>query len=96
MKKQTITLTLGNTEFKFKVDIVKYNAFLNSGAGKNKVQAVQNFITGCCEGDAKKMELRNLFNNKPGSDTAILEQILSEFAPDVEVLVKKSETEPAE
>lgn len=96
MKKQTITLTIGNAEFTFKVDIIKYNNFLNSGSGKNKVQAVQNFLIGCCDGDDKKAELRTKFNNEPGTPTAVLESILEEFAPDVVVVVKKSETEPSE
>jgi hypothetical protein len=96
MKKQNITLKVGNTEFIFKVDIIKYNNFLNSSSGKNKIQAVQNFLVGCCDGDDKKAELRNLFNNNPGAPTALLESILEEFAPDVAVVVKKSETEPSE
>jgi len=97
MKKQTIVLTVGGSDFKFRPDIIKYNNFLNqSSNSKNKVQAIQNFLIQCCEGDDDKEKLRHLFGNKPGTDHAILEQILNEYQEDVAVVVKKSETEPEE
>ncbi len=94
MKKQNITLAVAGTEFVFKLDIIKYNAFLNSSSGKNKVQAVNNFLVSCCA-DKQKEDLKNLFNNEPGAATSILEVILEDFAPDVSVVIKKSKTEPS-
>lgn len=94
MKKQTIELAVAGIDVVFKVDIIKYNAFLNSGAGKNKVQAVNNFLISCCEENQKEF-LREQFGNEPGTPTALLEVILEEYAPDVSVIVKKSKTEPS-
>lgn len=94
MKKQSLTLGLGphETPVTFHLDVIKYNNFLNSGAGKNKVQAVRNFLVTCCD-DKDKPKLNEIMAQEPGAQNSILEGLLNEYAPDVAVVVKKSETE---
>ncbi|MEY8240011.1 MAG: putative phage tail assembly chaperone [Cycloclasticus sp.] len=97
MKKQRIVLVLGamQQDVEFNLDIIKYNNFLNAGAGKNKTQAVNNFLVNCCETEHKPI-LQELLANEPGAANSILEVLLEEFAPDVAVVVKKSTTEQSD
>ena len=46
-------------------------------------------MVGCCEGDKKKDELRNQFNNNPSSPTALLEAILEEWKTDSHIEFNK-------
>ena len=94
MKKQTIVMIIKGQEVEFNVDIIKYNNFLNSGAGKNKPQAINNFLVGCCS-EKNKETLSKIMADEPGAAMELLEAIITEFAPDVGVVVKKSKTEPS-
>ena len=93
MKKTSIEMAIGHPAQSviFDVDIIKYNNFLNSGAGKNKTQAVNNFLVTCCK-DKHKPVLQKVMVAEPGAAHSILEVLLNEYAPDVACEVKKSTT----
>jgi len=91
MNSQQITLEVAGADIEFNVDDIKYNAFLNASAGKNKAQSVRNFLVNCTDADSEhRKELVKVLDSNSGAGFSILEPLLETFAPDLVVTVKNS------
>ena len=87
MKKQ-ITLTVGTVELNFTVAPEDYNQLLNELMPSNKVAPNHNFAMRTVDAGSKD-ELKKLFENNPGAAVQIGGALATEFAPALEITVKK-------
>ena len=86
--KQTITLTIGSKDFTFNVSTNDYNGYINDIMPNNKVAPAQNLVMRTVD-ESNKKELRELVDKSPGAVLQIAGLLQQEFAPALEISVKK-------
>lgn len=87
--KQTITLTIGATDFAFNVTVQDHSAYVDSVArGESVTAASHNFVMRTIN-DKQKTEFKELLTNSPGAELQIAGSIKGEFSPTLEIQVKK-------
>lgn len=87
--KKTIVLTIGSAEFKFNVAVQDHSDFIDATArGGSITAASHNFAmrTICTE---QKEELKKLLEQSPGAELQIAGALKLEYAPVLEIAVKK-------
>lgn len=87
MAEKNITLTIGGTEYPFRVTTTEYNAYINDITPDNKVSPSKNFIRRCLV-EKKQMEtIVDLCDQGLGIEIA--GKLIEEFHPKLEIEVKK-------
>ncbi|MCL1050388.1 putative phage tail assembly chaperone [Shewanella abyssi] len=87
--KQTITLTVGNTEFKFNVTVNDHSDYIDTiSRGGSMTAASHNFVLRVID-KPQKDELKKILAESPGAEVQIAGTLKGEFAPVLEIAVKK-------
>ncbi|GGI82080.1 hypothetical protein GCM10007978_19840 [Shewanella hanedai] len=87
--KKTITLTIGSTEFNFNLTVNDHSDFVDSvSRGGSICSASHNFAMRSID-KAQKEELKKLLENSPGAEVQVAGALKGEFAPALEIAVKK-------
>ncbi|PZW49702.1 putative phage tail assembly chaperone [Pseudomonas sp. URMO17WK12:I2] len=89
---RTIDLEIGETEFSFNLTAQDVTKYFNAMTPTNKVAPAHNLLTGTVKADQKDA-LRPLLAN-PLMVMQLAGVLLEDYAPDVEVTVKKRSTTP--
>lgn len=87
MKKQ-IVLLIGTASLGFTMTTDDYNGYLNEIMPDNKVAPAHNLIMRAVDAESKE-ELRGILDNSPGASMQIAGLLTQEFAPAIEISVKK-------
>lgn len=86
--KKTIILTVAGTDFSFDVTTNDYNGYMNEIMPANKVAPAHNLLIRTV--DAKqKDDLKKLLEDSPGATLQMVNMINEEFAPALQITVKK-------
>ncbi|KTF14834.1 putative phage tail assembly chaperone [Pseudoalteromonas sp. H105] len=83
-----ITLTIAGKELSFDVTTENYNGYLNDIMPNNKVAPSHNFVMRSVV-ESDKDELRKVLESSPGAAMQISGLLQQEFAPAIEISVKK-------
>ncbi|HFK5775817.1 TPA: putative phage tail assembly chaperone [Enterobacter ludwigii] len=87
--KQIITLTVAGTELNFEPNLTAYNQLINSGAReKNAVGVVNEYLVKIVAPDSREA-LKELLK-RPGVGMQISQVVNDEYAPALDIEVKKS------
>ncbi len=87
--KKTITLTIGSTEFNFNLTVNDHSDFVDSvSRGGSICSASHNFAMRSID-VTQKEELKKLLENSPGAEVQVAGALKGEFAPALEIAVKK-------
>jgi hypothetical protein len=86
--KKTIVLTIAGTEFSFNMSTNDYNSYLNEIMPDNKVAPAHNLVMRTIE-STQKEDLKTVFETSPGAAMQIVGLLNQEFAPSIEISVKK-------
>lgn len=87
---KTLTLTVSGTDFTFNVSRKAYNDYQNSlFNSKNKVGGANNFLVDVVE-QSQRQELVEFIAHTPGCELELVGAIVENYAPDLELSVKKS------
>jgi len=85
--KQAIELTISGIDYTFNVTREEYNGFVNK-VGAQKVGPAFNFLTATIETDSRT-QLVHLMRNTPGAEMEIVQLVIEEYVPDLDIVVKK-------
>ncbi|PSW14420.1 hypothetical protein C9J01_08260 [Photobacterium rosenbergii] len=88
MNEQLITLVIASKELAFKPSEVEYNDYMNELMPDNKVAPAHNFLFNTVD-DGCKEALREITNANPGAAVQITAAVMAEYAPQLEISVKK-------
>ena len=88
--KREITLTVGEKEFTFAVTPQDVTKYFNGMTANNKVAPTHNLLSNTVQAD-QRADLRSLMSN-PVMTMQLAGALLEEYAPDVEIIVKKHST----
>jgi hypothetical protein len=91
-EQRDITLTIGETDFTFTLSPPDVTKYFNAVTPNNKVAPSNNLLTGTVKAE-QLAALRPLLRN-PVFTMQLAGTLLEEYAPDVEVVVKKPSTVP--
>lgn len=86
--KNTIILTIAGTEFSFAMTTNDYNSYLNEIMPDNKVAPAHNLVMRTIE-PKQKEDLKTVLETSPGAAMQIAGLLTTEFAPSIEISVKK-------
>ena len=86
MAKQII-LTIGGTDISFKPEMARYNKYINEMSMDNKVAPTVNYLNAVVV-DEDKAKLKEILAI-PGAAIQVAGQLNDEFAPKLEMTVKK-------
>lgn len=87
--KKTVTLTIGNTEFNFNVTVNDHSDYIDTiSRGGSMTAASHNFVMRVID-KPQKEELKNILAESPGAEVQIAGALKGEFAPVLEIAVKK-------
>lgn len=89
---RTIEMSIGATDFSFTLTAQDVTKYFNAMTPTNKVSPAHNLLTGTVKAEQKDA-LRPLLAN-PVSTMQIAGALLEEYAPDVEITVKKPSSTP--
>ncbi|ALS32772.1 hypothetical protein PTRA_a1581 [Pseudoalteromonas translucida KMM 520] len=87
--KQTITLTIAGTDFKFNMTVQDHSDFVDSVARGGSMTAASHNMVMRTIGDEQKEELKKVLESSPGSELQIASMLKTEFSPVLEITVKK-------
>lgn len=85
--KRQIDLSIGDADFTFAVDAPDVTKYFNAMTPTNKVAPAHNLLVNTVQADQREA-LRDLLGN-PVLTMQVAGALLEEYAPDVEVAVKK-------
>lgn len=87
MTKKIITLTIGDKDISFEPNITAYNGMINDMSMDNKVAPITTYLKRivCTDSKAFLDELLAI----PGAAMQIAELVNKEYAPKLEIIVKK-------
>ncbi len=85
---KTIVLTIAGKDLSFDVSTENYNGYLNDVMPDNKVAPSHNFVMRSVV-ESDKDELRKVLERSPGAAMQISGLLQKEFAPAIEISVKK-------
>ena len=88
MKEQVVVLTVGCADLAFKPTEVEYNDYMNELMPDNKVAPAHNFLFNCVT-DETKDELRKITDANPSAAVQLTAAVMAEYAPQLEITVKK-------
>ncbi|WEM43516.1 putative phage tail assembly chaperone [Photobacterium sp. DA100] len=88
MNDQLITLVIAGKELVFKPSEVEYNDYMNELMPDNKVAPAHNFLFNTVD-DGSKETLREITNANPSAAVQITAAVMAEYAPQLEISVKK-------
>lgn len=80
--------------FDFTVTTAGYNKYLDNMTPSNKVAPSHNFVVSSVDGDEQRKELGALLNETPGLALQLAGELVEEFAPEVNITLKKSSAAP--
>ncbi|AGB11030.1 TPA: putative phage tail assembly chaperone [Vibrio parahaemolyticus] len=86
--KKVIVLTVGATALSFAPTEVEYNDYMNELMPDNKVAPAHNFLFNTVVEDSKH-DLREITSSNPGAAVQIAASVMEEYAPKLEIKVKK-------
>lgn len=87
--KKTIVLTIAGTDFKFEVTAKDHGDFVDAVARGGSVTAASyNFAMRTIDGEQKD-DFKKLIDTAPGAELQIAGELKTEFAPVLEIAVKK-------
>jgi arginine repressor len=86
--KKTIILTIAGTEFSFNMSTNDYNSYLNEIMPDNKVAPAHNLVMRTIE-PKQKDDFKAVLDTSPGAAMQIASLLNQEFAPSIEISVKK-------
>lgn len=87
--KKTIVLTIAGTDFSFNVTAKDHSDFIDAMArGGSVTAASHNFAMRTIDGDQKD-DFKKLLESAPGAEVQIAGELKTEFAPVLEIAVKK-------
>ncbi|WP_372761069.1 putative phage tail assembly chaperone [Pseudoalteromonas sp.] len=87
--KQTITLTIAGTDFKFNMTVQDHSDFVDSVARGGSMTAASHNMVMRTITDEQKPELKKVLESSPGSELQIASMLKTEFSPVLEIAVKK-------
>ena len=87
--KQTITLTIAGTDFKFNMTVQDHSDFVDSVARGGSMTAASYNMVMRTIADEQKEELKKVLESAPGSELQIASMLKTEFSPVLEITVKK-------
>ncbi|MGB0894020.1 MAG: putative phage tail assembly chaperone [Parashewanella sp.] len=87
--KQAITLTIGKIDFTFNHSTADHNSYLNGLMPDDKVAPARQLLTRTIKKEQHD-QLVELLDSNPGSEMQIAASLNQEFAPKLEIAVKKS------
>lgn len=86
--KKTIVMTAAGTELSFNVSTADYNQYINEVMPDNKVAPNHNLLMRTVDA-AVKQPLADLLEANPGAAIQLGSTLAAEFAPQLEITVKK-------
>ncbi|MGS0691179.1 putative phage tail assembly chaperone [Shewanella sp. 30m-9] len=86
--KKAIVLTIAASDISFTMTTDDYNAYLNDIMPDNKVAPAHNLVMRAVDSDHKE-QLRSILENSPGASMQIAGLLTQQFAPSIEIAVKK-------
>lgn len=91
---RTIELSIGEADFAFTLTAQDVTKYFNAMTPSNKVSPAHNLLTGTVQAE-QKAALRLLLGN-PVLTMELAGTLIEEYAPDVEVTVKKPSATPSD
>ena len=86
-ERREITLEVGEQEFKFTLTPQDVTKYFNSMTANNKVSPSHNLLVGTVHQD-ERATLKELLKN-PVMTMQLVGSLLEEYAPDIDIIVKK-------
>ena len=86
--KKTIILTIAGTEFSFNMSTNDYNNYMNDLMPDNKTGPAHNLVMRTIE-STQKEDLKTVLETSPSAALQIAGLLNQEFAPSIEISVKK-------
>lgn len=87
--KKTVILTIGTTDFKFDIAMNDHSDFVDSvSRGGSMCSASHNFVMRAIDKEQKE-EVKQLLADSPGAEVQIAGALKGEFAPVLDIAVKK-------
>jgi hypothetical protein len=87
--KQTVTLTIANTDFSFNVTVQDHSDFVDAVArGESMTASGHNFVMRTVD-TKQKEEFKKLLKDSPGAELQVANYVKSEFSPILEIKIKK-------
>lgn len=86
--KKPIELTIAGTDIRFNMTTEDYNGYLNEIMPDNKVAPAHNLVMRTVDAESKEA-LRDILDQSPGASMQIAGLLTQEFAPSIEISVKK-------
>ncbi|BCS89965.1 putative phage tail assembly chaperone [Pseudodesulfovibrio sediminis] len=91
---KTITLEVNGTDLTFEMTPDAYNKFINEMQPTNKVAPAHSLLMRTVTDDTKD-DLKDLLK-KPGAALELVGSLVSEYTPDLSIIVGKSKKSPNE
>ncbi|KJF83559.1 putative phage tail assembly chaperone [Photobacterium angustum] len=88
MEKQRVVLAVAGVELAFVPTEVEYNDYMNELMPDNKVAPAHNFLFASVEEESKD-DLRKITNSNPSAAVQLASAVMAEYAPALEIKVKK-------
>ena len=82
-----ITLTINGTDITFEPTKLAYNTYINDITMSDKIAPATNFLRRTVSAEDKE-KLNEILDNHAGAALQIVEKIIKQFAPDLEIEVK--------
>ncbi len=87
--KQTITLTIGGVDYSFNVTVQDHSNMVDAvNRGESMTATAHNFVMRTVD-EKNKADIKKLLENSPGAEVQIATLVRTEFAPVLEISVKK-------
>lgn len=82
-----ITLTINGIDITFEPTKLAYNSYINDITMNDKIAPATNFLRRTVIADDKE-KLNEILENHVGAALQIIEKVLKQFAPDLEIEIK--------
>lgn len=82
-----ITLTINGTEITFEPTKLAYNSYINDLTMNDKIAPATNFLRRTVIAEDKE-KLNEILENHVGAALQIIEKVVKQYAPDLEIEVK--------
>lgn len=82
-----ITLTINGVDITFKPNKLAYNSYINDITMTDKIAPATNFLRRIVLPEDKE-KLNEILDNHAGAALQIVEKIIKQFAPDLEIEIK--------
>lgn len=87
--KKSIVLTIAGTDYNFNVNVQNHSDIMDSMVrGESMTATSHNFLMRTID-DKQKEQLKTLLAGSPGAEITIATMVKTEFAPTLEITVKK-------